>query len=214
MTRRLKVLAELCPKDAPLADIGADHGYLAQVLLQAGFSHPLFATELSDASFQSLKVSLMDTTVTLYQADGLTNLPRVVKTVVIAGMGGRLIIDILTKNLAIMEQINTLVLGPQRDSHLLRAWLINHGWRIEKEAFVFEDNQGYPLMVAVAGTMALSMIEAWYGPWLIKHPNLDYLLWLSHEAKHLSKSIAFKDNQDRRLRLEWIVNYVKNHDIT
>jgi tRNA (adenine22-N1)-methyltransferase len=211
MTRRLLLLASLCPHDAPLVDIGSDHGYLPQALIKQGFTNKLYATELSEASFRSLQYALQEHNVIVYQANGFLHLPDLVKTAVLTGMGGQLIINILSQYPEQTRRLTTLVLGPQRDSHLLRFWLMNHGWQISKEAFVLEDGQAYPFIVATPGKMTLSMIESWYGPCLIKQPNEDLLSWLTSEAQHLTKALSFQDHQEKRQRLEWILQYVKHH---
>ena len=167
-SQRLQTLASLCPTNGPLVDIGSDHGQLLQILFAQGFNFPLYGSELSTSSFQSLKKSTEDYPVRVYQADGLNQLPIGVTTIVIAGMGGLLIIEMLTKGLASLTKIQSLVLGPQRDVHKLRHWLADHGWAITQEKFVLEADQGYPLIVAERGQMRLTDIEASYGPILIK----------------------------------------------
>jgi tRNA (adenine22-N1)-methyltransferase len=213
MRRRLQAILSLIPRDQPLVDVGSDHGYVPLALAKAGFDHPLYATELSVASVAMLKHALVETTIHVYQANGLMDLPSEVKTMVCTGMGGHLIVEILSAHPEQSGQLKTLVLGPQRDPDIVRKWLVTHGWCIEKEDFVYEGNQGYPLLVAIRGKQSLSDIEAWYGPKLIQAPNLDFLLFLSIEARQLQRTLQHQEDKDKRLRLEWIQQYVKNHNL-
>jgi tRNA (adenine22-N1)-methyltransferase len=209
--RRLFTLTSLCPKDAALADIGSDHGLLPRQLWQQGFTHALYATELSASSVQQLKTNLADIPVQVYQADGLAGLPKAVKTVVIAGMGGRLITNLLSAQPNTLNEINTLILGPQRDQALVRWWLADHGWTITQEAFVYEHDQPYPFIIAKRGSMTLTPYTAEFGPLLIANPNPDFLAWMQHEIT-IGKAILLKhDNQPKRERLEWMAHYVKHH---
>jgi tRNA (adenine22-N1)-methyltransferase len=207
-SQRLQTLASLCPTHGPLVDIGSDHGQLLAILFRQGFNFALYGSELSSSSFQSLKKSVEDYPFRLYQADGLSHLPSEVITVVIAGMGGLLIIEMLTKGNASLSTVQTLVLGPQRDVHKLRHWLADHGWMITEEKFVLEADQGYPLLVAQRGQMRLTDIEASYGPILIKHRDPVFLNWLRLEQLSLSKALALHDNKDKQTRLDWINHYV------
>jgi tRNA (adenine22-N1)-methyltransferase len=209
-SHRLLTLASLCPTHGPLVDIGSDHGQLLQILFQQGFAFRLYGSELSTSSFQSLKKSSEDYPFYLYQANGLDDLPKEVITIVIAGMGGGLIIDILTSGLAALTNIQTLVLGPQRDAQKLRHWLGNHGWTIKKEKFILDHNKGYPLLVVQRGSMTLTEIEACYGPILISQREPAFLDWLELEKRSLTKALAIHDNVEKQTRLDWIHQYVKN----
>ena len=209
-SHRLLTLASLCPTNGPLVDIGSDHGQLLQILFQQGFAFPLYGSELTSSSFQSLKKSGEDYPFLLYQANGLNDLPKEVITIVIAGMGGLLIVDILTKGIAALNGIQTLVLGPQRDAHQLRHWLANHGWKIKEERFILDHEKGYPLLVAQRGSMTLTDIEATYGPILIQKKEPAFVDWLRLEKLILIKALALRDNEEKQTRLDWINQYVKD----
>ena len=209
-SQRLLTLASLCPTTGPLLDVGSDHGHLLKILFQQGFAFPLYGSELTLSSFQSLKKSVEDFPFTIYQANGLQDLPKGITTIVIAGMGGLLMVEILTQGLIALKTIQHLVLGPQRDAHHLRHWLADHGWQIREERFVLEGNQGYPLLVASPGKMVLSDIEARYGPRLIALRDPGLLSWLSEEKLALANALSFRHDHDKQTRLEWIEHYVKN----
>jgi tRNA (adenine22-N1)-methyltransferase len=213
MNRRLRTILSLIPHDHPVADIGADHGLVPLALLRAGFNRALYATELTEASFARLKLAVMDTEIRPYQANGLTSLPQEVKTIICTGMGGHLMIAILEQFPATTKRLKTLILGPQRDAERVRGWLSTHGWMIVEEGFVFEDGNAYPIIKAEPGNQPLTDPARWYGPWMIDHPNLDFLLFLSQEANILRQALQFKVDEDKRLRLEWIQQYVKHHDL-
>jgi tRNA (adenine22-N1)-methyltransferase len=209
-SHRLLTLASLCPTNGPLVDIGSDHGQLLQILFHQGFAFPLYGSELSTSSFQSLKKSGEDYPFHLYQANGLNGLPEGVITIVIAGMGGLLIVDILTEGIAALTTIQTLVLGPQRDAQKLRHWLANHGWKIKEEKFILDHDKGYPLLVAQRGSMTLTDIEATYGPILITQREDAFIDWLHLEKLSLTKALTLHDNVEKQTRLDWINQYVKD----
>lgn len=209
-SRRILALASLVPLTGPVVDIGSDHGQLIRTLYQQGFSFPMFASELTNESVQNLNHALQDLPVKIYQADGLTHLPLGVKTVVISGMGGQLIHKVLSKGIHHLTDVTTLILGPQRDSYVVREWLMQHGWTLDHEQWLVEADQGYPLLRAVKGRMTLTTMELYYGPLLIKAKDQAYCDWLKKEALTLSKQLTFSDNKEKQTRLEWIQHYVSN----
>lgn len=207
---RILALAQLCPRTGPLVDIGSDHGLLVRYLYQQGFPYPLYASELTAASFQGLKASLEDLPIHVYQADGLARLPKAITSVVIAGMGGQLISKILTQGETSLSHVNHLILAPHRDAALLRTWLMDHGWQIQAEAFILEANHGYPLMLASKGNMVLDVIQRNYGPILIQKKAEDFCRWLQQEAILLKEKLRHVEDEEKRQCLEWITQYVKN----
>lgn len=209
-SRRIFYLADLCPHTGSLVDIGSDHGKLIKLLIQRNFPFPLFASELSSSSFLHLKNQLADYPCHVYQADGLSNLPKEVKHVVIAGMGGQLITQILSQGLNDLSSIDYLILGPQRDVEQIRRWLMTHNWTIEAESFLYEDDHDYPFILAKPGTMDLSPFELAYGPKLIQQKDAEFIKWLQHEKEHLKKQLSLHDDETTLQRWKWIETYVKN----
>jgi tRNA (adenine22-N1)-methyltransferase len=210
-SQRLQVISSMCPDQGDLVDIGSDHGQLPQLLLKRGFSASLYATELSRDSFQHLKQQLIDLPVKVYQADGLSQLPKGITTVVISGMGGQLIQSILETGKAYLRQIQTLILGPQRDQESLRSWLMKHHWRITDEGFILEEEKAYPIIKVNPGTMQLQPIELAYGPINIQRRDKQFVSWLKQEAITLRKTLTFHKDDHKRQRLEWIETYVKDN---
>ncbi len=209
-SQRLQVIASMCPDQGGLVDIGSDHGQLPQLLLKRGFGSSLYATELSESSFQHLKQTLIDLPVKVYQADGLNHLPKGIGTIVITGMGGQLIQAILAANESQLKNIHTLILGPHRDQELLRTWLMNHQWTLTDEQFILEGEKGYPILKVNKGQMQLQAIELAYGPINIKKRELPFMTWLKLEALEIKKSLQYQEDAHKRRRLDWIETYVKN----
>ena len=115
--------------------------------------------------------------------DGVCGVPlKAGDTVVIAGMGGMLVRDILDAGRDKLESVKQLVLGAQSDIDTVRRYITVAGFRIDDEEMLEEDGKYYQLIRAVnTGSDIegqLSDIEALYGPVLIskKHAVLrEYL---------------------------------------
>ena len=98
-------------------------------------------------------------------SDGLRELgAEDADTVLIAGMGGMLILRILTEGTPHLSGVEELILQPQSDVYRVRDWLQKHGYRVETEELVEEDGKYYPMMRAVRGQeRRMEQEELYYG---------------------------------------------------
>lgn len=74
-------------------------------------------------------------------------------TVVIAGMGGGLVIHILTEGAKVLKSVETLVLQPQSEFARVRDYLEKNEYRIEEEHMLCEDGKYYAMMRVKHGKM-------------------------------------------------------------
>src|SRR5699024_8102299 len=80
-----------------------------------------------------------------------------VDTVVIAGMGGRLICQILTEGELDKFRYQRLILQPNIDIDLVRSWLSENGYQLVDEAVVADDGHYYEILVAEPGNVTYSL---------------------------------------------------------
>jgi tRNA (adenine22-N1)-methyltransferase len=209
LSPRLEQLAFMVDPSTTLVDIGSDHGLIPRWLVRNHHKGSIYATELSNDTFRSLHQSLKDEPIKVYQADGLKHLPNDVQTLLISGMGGQLIASFLQK-LPDYPQVQTVILGPQRDSYLVRTTLALQGFIIIDEVIVEEKHHFYPLIKARkhASSYELTMVEAYLGPMNIKHRHPSFLKYLSFLSNDLAKKPKLDSHQ--QTLLEWINLYVKH----
>ena len=130
---RLRACAELVPRGARVADVGADHGYLGIFLLQQGKAESVAACDLREGPLSSARRNAekygLSERMDFFLSDGLRDVPRdAYDAVVCAGMGGELIVKILSAAPWLKDPRYTLILQPQTDADLLRAWLNGQGF--------------------------------------------------------------------------------------
>jgi tRNA (adenine22-N1)-methyltransferase len=207
MSHRIRHIASLIDRSSVIVDIGSNHGQLPLYLLTSGHPLPIYATEYSLSSFQALKQFLNDTPIQAYQADGLAHLPTDCNTLVIAGMGGSLIVSIL-KDLFQFPGVTTLILGPQKDNLTLRKNLVNHGFYIEDEEIIKEKGHFYPLIKALRGQRQYSDIEFTLGPKLMEKKSAIFIEYLDHYRTTLLRRKTL--SQADILLKAWIEDYVKD----
>lgn len=143
ISQRLRCCADMVAPGACVADIGADHGYLGIWLLQSGIAARVAACDLREGPLNSARRNCsrcsLDSRMEFFLSDGLRDVPRErFDTVVCAGMGGDLIIHILSGAPWLRDERYTLILQPQTGADTLRLWLNQQGF-YEDRADLAED---------------------------------------------------------------------------
>ena len=90
-------------------------------------------------------------------SDGLHELPQDdVDSIVIAGMGGDLVVRILEQDFDKLANVKELILSPQSHLERVRHFLNDHGFRILEEEFLKEDGKYYVVIRAVHGSNSMT----------------------------------------------------------
>lgn len=136
---RLAAVADLCPKNARLADVGSDHGLLPLALLGSGQASFALATERTRARAARIgrppAGASWEARFAVRDGDGLAPLrpDDALDTIVISGLGGRSIVRILSGGRLALLAPSFLVLQPCSEAAAVRAWLSANGWRPAEE---------------------------------------------------------------------------------
>ena len=138
LSPRLRMVGELVPAGARLADVGTDHAYLPAALLLEGKIPWAVAADLRRGPLDRARATAREYGLTGNVAfrlcDGLSGIcPGEVDAVAIAGMGGETIAAILSAALWVRERGVPLILQPMSSFPDLRGWLQANGFSIEEE---------------------------------------------------------------------------------
>jgi tRNA (adenine22-N1)-methyltransferase len=143
LSDRLQVMADLINPGETVADIGTDHGFLPIYLTEQGISPHVILTDISQGSLAKARGNCLshdpERAWDLRIGDGLAVLsPGEVDMVVIAGMGGLLIADMIEQDLALSRSFSGFILQPRNNIGRLRYRLQAAGLHIERECLVQE----------------------------------------------------------------------------
>ena len=164
---RLRALADWVePGCRCLADIGTDHGYIPAALLLEGRVQRAVASDIAPAPLDRARATAerwgLTERMDLRLGNGLEVLaPGEADAVVIAGMGGDTLVDILAAAPWCRE--TALLLQPMSRAEVLRPWLAENGFAIRRERLVQDRGVLYPILDVSGGEMTLSESEAWGG---------------------------------------------------
>ncbi len=153
LTDRLLKIASLVSDGKKIADIGTDHGYIPVYLLKEGKVPFAVLADvnkgpLDNAHKEVIKNNLLDK-VDLRLGSGIEILEiGEVEEVIIAGMGGILISELLEAKKEVAHNVEKLILQPMQAQEELRYYLLNNGYEILEEVLVREDFRIYEIIVA------------------------------------------------------------------
>ena len=212
LSDRLQMSANMVEQSAVVADVGCDHAHTCIRLLQTGIAGSCIGMDVRTGPLKKAEENLAlygcSDRVELRLGYGLDELKAgEADTIVVTGMGGELIRDILERDRSRERTLYAcpppvLVLQPQSHYQDVRSWLDANGFMILDEDMCREDDKFYPAIKAVftavgstgaadadvtAGRMVngLSPAELYFGPVLLKrrHPVLKEYLEIEYRKK-------------------------------
>ena len=146
---RIQTMVDLYPVVDSIADIGCDHGYTAIALFEAGKAEKLFACDIGKEPLEMAKKNVrfrgLEDKITCRLGNGLEALEKgECKHLLLSGMGGMLMIQILEKRI---EEFETILLSPQSDYEKVRRFLFPYMELVE-DCYVKEKNKFYRILLA------------------------------------------------------------------
>lgn len=154
MNLRLNTLAKMVDPGSRVADIGTDHAYLPIELVKNGKIDYAIASDVAEGPLENAKNDIAAAGLTeqieTRLGSGLETVTHAdqIDTVVIAGMGGKLMTDILDRAWSKDAQFKTLVLEPNIGEAGVRNWLMMHNYKIISEKLIAEAGHTYELIKA------------------------------------------------------------------
>ena len=216
ISERLATVARLIPKGANLVDIGTDHGYVPIWLLQNGWISSAIAMDVNKGPLARAKenrdrygfTDVMD----LRLSNGFEKLKSGEgDSVLIAGMGGPLMIRIIEEGRENASSIQTWVLQPQSEIPSVRRYLHEHHFEIIDEIMLKDDGKYYMAMKAIPGEASpWNEIEYLFGKYLLdsKNPILDEFITKETAVYERIQKQLMDTNQVETPRYEEVCSYL------
>ena len=151
LSDRLETVVSMVRPAESAADIGTDHGHVPVELVRRGTVKRALAMDVRKGPLsraeESVAMAGLENRIETRLSDGLEKLsPGEAETVVIAGMGGELMIHILEQGRHMWDSVGQWILSPQSEIPKMRKWLWDNGFPVEKEEMVFEDGKFYTIL--------------------------------------------------------------------
>ena len=211
LSRRLEMVISFVEKGSRIAVVGTDHGYVPIVLAERGLVDGGVAMDVKEGPLKRAREHIrqngLDGVIEVRLSDGVKELgDGEADTVIIAGMGGELVIHILEDGRRLWGQVKHWILSPQSEIYKVRKFLEENGFFIGREEMVEEDGKYYTVMDAASGVMG--RMEPWemmYGPCLVRqgHPVLrEFLVKEQTTLETIIEGLKGQEGEGAKRRVE------------
>lgn len=220
LSKRLETIVKMVPEHMPdvsdamcVADVGTDHGFVPIRLLELGKAERAIAMDVRKGPLERAKEHIarygMESQIETRLGDGLEKLqPGEADTVIIAGMGGELMLRILRDGSHVRESIRCFILSPQSELSVFRHGLESLGLAIMEETMVEEDGKYYTVMRVEPGKMHYKEEYRYcYGDCLIRQNSPVLREFLKREAlqyREIAAQLSQQQGAGAGARLEEI----------
>lgn len=224
LTQRLASIASEIKTGETVADIGTDHGFLPIFLWERNISPKVIMSDISKGSLKkaedNCRLLYPDVRFDLRLGSGIDVIEEgEVDCITMAGMGGLLMTEILSKDVEKSRSYKKLVLQPRNKIGILRHWLYNNGFSISNEKlvregkFICEIITVLPKECAVIKSMGPDRIEYQYPHSLVdfKGPLTEEYLNKKLRAEKVvlesmmkSKNVTSGDLKKRIYRIDYL----------
>lgn len=214
LNKRLAAVEAWVRQGSRAVDVGTDHAHLPVVLIQSGRCPHVIATDIIPGPVASANKTVAQTglsnQIDVRLGNGLDPvLPDEVDDILIAGMGGENIADILKRAEWVKSDRYQLVLQPMTRIEVLREYLLTNGFSIDRETSVIDHGHRY-LIMAARYTGAAPVTDPFYYHIGYLDPKTDraYLEWLKTKMVRKAagmrrggeETAAFVENMIARLQ--------------
>lgn len=217
LSERMLMVSHLVSDGNAVADIGTDHAYVPIHLVRHGHCPRAIAMDVNQGPVEIAERNInaygLNKIIETRLSDGLAKLrDNEVQTIILAGMGGDLMVRILSEGTHALKTPKELVLQPQSEWTKVRHHIHEMGYRIEEEDMVQEDGKYYVAMRAVSGYQSYyDEFQYVFGDCLLRkrHPVLkDYLLKEKKTYTQIGIELHNADTEQARERIAEIDTYL------
>lgn len=229
LSKRLQAIAACINNGAVIADIGSDHAYLPCYLCMRDKNIRAIAGEVARGPYQSARGTVekfeLEDRIDVRLGSGLEIIHEEdhVTDIVIAGMGGSLISDILLMGKEKLTNVQRLILQPNNNEVRVRETLEDLQFILTEEVILQEKGLFYEILLAepIQQTKQPSPYvskikekQLFFGPFLMEESSKAFVSKWKQEYKQLIYTInQMKKSEDPRVeeklkqfnkRLDWI----------
>lgn len=199
---RLEAISQLIENKNCVADVGTDHGIIPIELIRSQRAQKVIATDISAQSLKKTQKKVqrdhLEKKIDLRVGDGLVPINKnECDAIIVAGMGGLLIRDILEDGLMKLGEAQ-LILQPMNNMQYVRMALEKIHYRILKEIVVYERHHYYQIILSEPGLMKFdNPIDYWIGLESARNftPTYkNYISWFINQQEKIIKAAGQQRN--------------------
>ena len=212
INNRLKRLSSYIEDNSSLIDVGCDHALLGIYLVENKKNIKVIASDINEGPLKKAKDNIdkydLNDSIKVKKGDGLSTIEDNIDTIVISGMGGLNIVDILKKDKDKLGNIKRMVLSPNNFHKEVRETTLELGYKIICEEIVSDKNKYYPIIVLEKGNTKYKEEELLFGYNVLNNDDLNcYYNYLIDTYNQILDSIPL-DRKNKRKKIKLYLDYL------
>jgi tRNA (adenine22-N1)-methyltransferase len=215
LSDRLEICLRFTKGFKHLADIGTDHALLPIEAVKRGYVQDAIATDNKYGPYiqalNNVKKESLQTKVEVLLGEGLSVIANNTEVVVISGMGGETITQILKTG--DLKNIKRLILQPNRNVELVRKTIVFLDYKIINEFVIEESPRFYDVLIVEKGNAQYTQLDLKYGPINLRYKSPSFLKRLKKDYLQLNaivKNVEHPSKKEEILKtiaeMELIIN--------
>lgn len=214
IAKRIEKIAEIIDlNNKGVFDVGSDHGYLLTSLRKKNDKIKLKGVENKLGPFKNLKDNTSFLNIETSLSDGIDELTNDYSCVVLAGMGYKNIVEIITKHLDKLKFIEQIVIDSHTNIDLCRKFFVNLNFYIDQEVILKEKGIYYEIISFKRGNKRYTDKEIFYGPILLKNKSQIFKEKYIVRNKKIDEIIKKIDNKNSKKYLSLIEEKRLNDEV-
>jgi len=202
---RIDLIASLAKGSKCVVDVGCDHAYTAIRAVKYYGCETAIACDINEGPLKKAEESILEYNlegrIKTVLSDGLKEIIDDFDTVIIAGMGGNLIKDILKESYNKIYG-KKIIVEANKDSAVVRKYLTDNGFMISKEYAITDNDKYYEIIVFKNGICDYSSKEIKYGPLLLSNKPEAFINHYQALINTLSKGLNDINDLQKKKDLE------------
>jgi len=222
LSKRLKFIADHIDKCKSIIDVGTDHGYIPIYAIKNNLCENVIASDINQDPVKKARLNAalegVSKRVEVRLGAGLKTIKKgEVQGVIMAGMGGNLIKEMLENDKNKLSSFNFLILQPAQNPEVLREYLYSNGYEILEEDLCFDEGIYYELFkvkkVHINEKIKINSVLYEISPILLKNKHPLMKSYLESKEEKYNKILGFlkadsegsiKRKEDIEKKLEYI----------
>lgn len=167
INRRLRTITDYISDGSNIIDVGCDHALLCIYLVKNKKNIKCIASDINEGPLEQAKNNIEkyneSKSIKIKLGNGIDTIEDFIDTVIISGMGGKTIVDILLDGKDKLLNVKKIILSPNNEFYLVRKSILRLGYKIKKEQIVLDKGKYYPIIVLEKGNKRYNKKELMYG---------------------------------------------------
>ncbi|MCH3908752.1 MAG: class I SAM-dependent methyltransferase [Bacilli bacterium] len=206
LSKRLLAVVSYVKKGSRVLDVGSDHAEVPIYLLSNGLADECQAVENKIGPYKRMEAAVTAAYLlnrcSLSLSDGISQMKEDIDTIIIAGMGGSLIVRILNDGKDKLDGVERLIIDAHTDIPLVRKAICELGFFIKDETFLYDSGKPYTIILFEKGTKdgGYSEQELSFGPILLQKRTSEWIDFLK-KRKALLRGLIEKEPEAKGITL-------------